>query len=52
MEQDTFPRLQSLNLTTKEGIDNIPYESLPYVFVDPALLQCSYDIISAIIETQ
>jgi hypothetical protein len=47
MEQDAFPRLQSLNLTTKEGIDNIPYGSLPYVFVDPDLLQCSCEIRSA-----
>jgi len=48
MEQDAFLGLQSSNLTTKEGIDNIPYESLPYVFVDPALLQCSYEIRSTI----
>jgi hypothetical protein len=48
MEQDAFPRLQSLNLNTKEGINNMPYESLPYVFVDPGLLRCSYEIRSAI----
>jgi hypothetical protein len=48
MEHDAFPRFQSLILTTKEGIDSIPYESLPYVFVDPTLLRCSYEIRSAI----
>jgi hypothetical protein len=31
-----------------EGIDSIPYESLPYVFFYPALLRCSYEIRSAI----
>ena len=48
MEHGAFPRFQSLILTTKEGINTIPYESFPYVFVDPAFLQCSCDIRSVI----
>ena len=48
MEQYAFPRLRSLNLITKGGVDNIPYELLPYVFFDPALLQCSCEIRSII----
>jgi hypothetical protein len=48
MEQDTFPRLGSFNLITKGGINNIPYELFPYVFVDPSLLQCSCEVRSVI----
>jgi hypothetical protein len=51
MEHDAFPKCAIIEFTTKEGIDDIPYESLPYIFVVPASLWCSCEIRSAMTQT-